>query len=98
MGVVIPGRSGNESFARAVSGPYQRCDDNCCTLAPGSAPWVDWTLGLVAGRRQQKGVGGRQAGRVTRRVETAGIERCEKHPTSSGDEVGGGVWTLFWYR
>lgn len=40
-----------------------------------------------------------EAGRVTRRVETAGIERCEKHPTSSvGDEVGGGVWILFWYR
>lgn len=41
---------------------------------------MDWTLGLVAGRRQQKGVGDRQAGRVTRRVETAGIERCEKPP------------------
>lgn len=33
MGVVIPGRIGNESFARAVSGPYQRCDDNCWTVA-----------------------------------------------------------------
>lgn len=38
-----------------------------------------------------------ETGRVPRRVETAGIERCEKNtPRAAATKWVGGVWTLFW--